>query len=585
MTSESMIRGYKAGRFSFNVAGGRCETCEGSGVRTIEMNFLPDVYVECETCQGKRFNRETLEIRYKGKSISEVLNMTVDEAVPFFELLPKIYRKLKTIQDVGLGYISMGQQSTTLSGGEAQRIKLAGELSKKDNGNTLYILDEPSIGLHPRDTKRLVGVLEKLRNIGNTVIVVEHEEEVMLAADQIIDIGPDAGNLGGHLVFQMGVKRMKEGTVGNLHASFLHDENTVGPNSHTYRFLTGQDQIEVPKFRRKWSNYIHLVGARENNLKGVTVKIPLLAFTVVTGVSGSGKSTLIKKVLYPALARQVGLMVDEGGKYEKISGGLNMIEQVEFVDQNPIGKSSRSNPVTYIKAYDQIRNLFAEQQLSKARGYTPGHFSFNIDGGRCDVCQGEGEVRIEMQFMADIYLKCEGCGGKRFKQEVQEVKFNNASISDVLNLTIDESLLYFADKPKIAEKLQPLKDVGLGYIKLGQSSNTLSGGEAQRVKLASFLSKGSDRKEKIMFIFDEPTTGLHFHDISKLLTAMQALVDQGNTVLVIEHNPEVIKCADWVIDMGPEGGNGGGKVCFEGTPEGLAALEGNHTGDYLKGKV
>ncbi len=552
----------------------------------------------CPDCRGTRLRKDASYVKINTKSISDLVLMPIEDLSKFIDgmqlqpheeqvakrVLAEVRNRLHYLQEVGLGYLTLNRLTSTLSGGEFQRIKLATSLGSALVGS-MYILDEPSIGLHPRDTKRLVGVLERLRNMGNTVIVVEHEEEVMLAADQIIDIGPNAGNLGGHLVFQMGVKRGALGAEGGQNGAHFADLGIEAPDSHTYRFLTGQDQIPVPKFRRKWANSIHLVGARENNLKGVSVKIPLLAFTVVTGVSGSGKSTLIKKVLYPALARHVGLLVEEGGKYEKISGGLSMVEQVEFVDQNPIGKSSRSNPVTYIKAYDQIRTLYADQALSKARGYAPGHFSFNVDGGRCDTCQGEGEVKIEMQFMADIYLKCEGCGGTRFKQEIQDVKINGSSISDVLNMTIDDSLIFFADKPKIMERLQPLQDVGLGYVRLGQSSNTLSGGEAQRVKLASFLGRGGDRRDKIMFIFDEPTTGLHFHDIGKLLSAMQALVDQGNTVLVIEHNPEVIKCADWVIDMGPEGGTGGGLVCYEGTPEGLAALEDNHTGRYLRGKV
>jgi excinuclease ABC subunit A len=403
--------------------------------------------------------------------------------------------------------------------------------------------------------------------MGNTVIVVEHEEEVMRAADQIIDIGPDAGSHGGELVFQ-----------GNLEEIFDAD-------THTTRFLNGTDRIHIPKIKRRWSDYIEILGARENNLKNVHVKFPIGVLTVVTGVSGSGKSTLVKKVVYPALSKIYGNYSDESAKFDRIDGSLTLITQVEFVDQNPIGKSSRSNPVTYIKAYDLIRNLMSEQQLAKARSYKPAHFSFNVDGGRCEVCQGEGEVKIEMQFMADLYLKCESCHGKRFKGEILEIQYKDKDIAAILDMTVDESIEFFKDKPKILEKLIPLQEVGLGYIRLGQSSNTLSGGEAQRVKLASFLGKGNPHQGKTLFIFDEPTTGLHFHDIQKLLHAINALVEQGDSVIIIEHNMDVIKCADWIIDLGPEGGENGGYITFAGLPEDMVKLEDNYTAKFLKEKL
>jgi excinuclease ABC subunit A len=483
------------------------------------------------------------------------------------------------MERVGLGYLTLNRLTNTLSGGEYQRIKLATSLGSALVGS-MYILDEPSIGLHPRDTKRLVSVLESLRDMGNTVIVVEHEEEVMRAADQLIDIGPDAGSLGGHLVFQ--------GTWQDVVNGTNHATTDRNYPSHTLDFLTGRETVPVPSFRRKSANFIELTGARENNLKSVSVRFPLNNLTVVTGVSGSGKSTLIRKVLYPALMRQRGDATEETGKYDALEGSLDRILAVEMIDQNPIGKSSRSNPVTYIKAYDYMRQVMADQPVSKARAYKPSHFSFNVDGGRCEVCQGEGEVKIEMQFMADIYLKCEGCGGKRFKQEVLEVTLDGKNVSDILDMTVDEAVAFFrtAD-PKMADKLLPLQAVGLGYIGLGQSANTLSGGEAQRVKLASFLGKGNPNKGSTLFIFDEPTTGLHFHDIRKLLDAINALVDQGDSVIIIEHNMEVIKNADYIIDLGPDGGETGGYVTFTGTPEQMAALpEGeNFTADFLRDKV
>jgi excinuclease ABC subunit A len=432
----------------------------------------------------------------------------------------------------------------------------------------MYILDEPSIGLHPKDTMRMVEVLETLRDLGNTVIVVEHEEEIMRAADQIIDIGPDAGQHGGELVFQ--------GTIAAM---------TPATQTHTADYLTGKEKIIVPARRRRWKDSIVVRGARENNLKNLKVTFPLGVLTVITGISGSGKSTLVKKVLYPAIGRMLGTGAESPGKYDALEGEVSLLSQVEYVDQNPIGKSSRSNPISYIKAYDAIRQLYADQPLGKQRGYKPSHFSFNVDGGRCENCEGEGEIKVEMQFMADIFLTCEVCHGKRFKQEVLEVTYNDKTISDVLDLTVEESLSFFKDKKAIAEKIQPLFEVGLGYVKLGQSSNSLSGGEAQRVKLASFLGKNSP-DGRMLFIFDEPTTGLHFHDISKLLKAINALVDEGHSVIIIEHNLEVIKCADWIIDLGPEGGEKkGGFLVFEGTPEDMVKKGKGYTADFLKKKI
>ncbi len=414
--------------------------------------------------------------------------------------------------------------------------------------------------------------------MGNTVIVVEHEEEVMRAADQVIDIGPDAGSHGGELIFQL--------NAADVDLKNNEEVSEKLAQSHTYRYLNHIDKIEIPKHRRHWAEYVEVKGGRENNLKNVTVKFPLGAMTVVTGVSGSGKSTLVKKILAPALMKQLGMAGDFTGKFDGISGNTQRITQVEYVDQNPIGKSSRSNPVTYVKAYDVIRDLYSEQPLAKTRGYKAGFFSFNVDGGRCEICQGEGEITVEMQFMADIRLKCEACDGKRFKQELLEVKYKEKAINEILDMTIEESIEFFSDKPKIVEKLKPLNDVGLGYVRLGQSSNSLSGGEAQRVKLASFLNKTTTTaKEHILFIFDEPTTGLHFHDIKKLLTAINALVEQGNSVIIIEHNMEMIKNADWIIDLGPEGGDKGGNICFEGTPEEMVKLKDNFTADFLKEKI
>jgi excinuclease ABC subunit A len=516
-------------------------------------------------------------------SITDIVLLPIEDALVFFEklklnaydlkvserILTEIRTRLSYMVQVGLGYLNLNRLTNTLSGGEFQRIKLATSLGSALVGS-MYILDEPSIGLHPRDTARMIEVLKSLRDLGNTVIVVEHEEEIMRAADQIIDIGPDAGSHGGHLVFQ--------GTLNDI-------EGKV--QSHTTDYLSGKEKIPIPKLRRKWKDSITVFGARENNLKNLKVKFPLEALTVVTGVSGSGKSTLIKKILYPSVGRLNGSVADTPGKYDKLEGDMSKITQVEFIDQNPIGKSSRSNPISYVKAYDAIRQLYADQPLSKQRGYKPSHFSFNVEGGRCETCEGEGEIKVEMQFMADIFLKCESCYGKRFKYEVLEIEHKGKNIADILDMTVEEGLEFFRDKKPVYEKILPLFEVGLGYVKLGQSSNSLSGGEAQRVKLASFLGKkSSESKEHILFIFDEPTTGLHFHDISKLLKAINALVDEGHTVIVIEHNLEVIKCADWVIDLGPEGGEkNGGNLLFEGTPEDMAKQTKGYTAGFLKAKL
>ena len=501
----------------------------------------------------------------------ENLQLSDYEQVVAKRILTEIQSRFSYMMQVGLGYLTLNRLTSSLSGGEFQRIKLATSLGSALVGS-MYILDEPSIGLHPRDTQNLIRVLKQLRDLGNTVIVVEHEEEVMKAADQLIDIGKEAGAKGGNLVFQ-----------GKL------SELSLAVDSYTASYLLGNQEIAVPKIRRKWNEYIEVVGARENNLKNVSVKFPLQCLTVITGVSGSGKSTLVKKVLYPSLSKFLNTTnedVEATGRMEKLAGNLKSIQQIEFIDQNPIGKSSRSNPVTYIKAYDAIRELFASQTLAKQRNYTAGFFSFNVDGGRCDMCQGEGEVTIEMQFMADLHLKCESCKGQRFKAETLDIQYNSKNIYEVLDMTIDESIEFFAEEKRIKEKLLPLQKVGLGYVKLGQSSSTLSGGEAQRVKLASFLGKGGIKeKTKILFIFDEPTTGLHFHDINKLLISINALVEEGHTVLVIEHNTEVIKSADWIIDIGKEGGNAGGNICFEGTPEEMVKLQGNYTAEFLRGKL
>ena len=538
----------------------------------------------CPECQGSRLRGDAAYVKIHNTSIIDLVLWPMSKVKAFFDslelsehdqsiakrILIEINNRLDYMNRVGLGYLTLNRLSSTLSGGEFQRIKLATSLGSALVGS-MYILDEPSIGLHPRDTERLISVLDMLKKMGNTVIVVEHEEEIMRAADQIIDIGPEAGRHGGQLIFQ-----------GNLEDA-LADKIT---DSHTLRFLNGADQIDVPAIRRKALAHIEIIGAQENNLKNLDVKIPLGIMTVVTGVSGSGKSTLIRKIVYPALLRNLQLGTEETGRFREIKGSLQKISGVEMVDQQPIGKSSRSNPITYIKAYDAIRLLYSELPMSKSRGYKPAHFSFNVEGGRCETCQGEGEITIEMQFMADIKLSCESCAGRRFKQEVLEVTFQDKNIAEILDMTVEESIPFFSEKlPRIAEKIDPLYQVGLGYIKLGQSSNSLSGGEAQRVKLASFLGKGNSNKGKTLFIFDEPTTGLHFHDIKKLLKALNDLVEQGDTVVIIEHNMEVIKCADHIIDLGPEGGENGGYLSFEGSPEEMIHLKNNPTAFYLSQKI
>jgi excinuclease ABC subunit A len=537
----------------------------------------------CPDCRGTKLRKDASYVKIADTSITDLVLMPIEDTLKFFEslslptyeqkvsdrILTEILSRLEYMEKVGLGYLTLNRVTSTLSGGEFQRIKLATSLGSALVGS-MYIMDEPSIGLHPRDTAKMIEVLKSLRDMGNTVIVVEHEEEIMRAADQIIDIGPDAGAHGGELIFQGSQKDLNKKIV-----------------SHTTNYLTGVETIAVPKQRRKWKDFLLVIGARENNLKNLTVKFPLGILTVVTGVSGSGKSTLVKKILYPAIGRLNGSVSETPGKYDRLEGDVTKISQVEFIDQNPIGKSSRSNPISYVKAYDVIRNLYAEQTLSKQRGYKPSHFSFNVDGGRCETCQGEGEIKVEMQFMADIFLKCESCEGKRFKQEVLEVEYKGKNIYEVLDMTVEQSLEFFKEKKGVYEKVLPLFEVGLGYVKLGQSSNSLSGGEAQRVKLASFLGKNnSDTKGNILFIFDEPTTGLHFHDISKLLKAINALVDLGHTVIIIEHNLEIIKCADWVIDLGPEGGEKkGGNLLFAGTPEEMAKKDVGYTARFLKTKL
>ncbi|GAA4001091.1 excinuclease ABC subunit UvrA [Hymenobacter fastidiosus] len=538
----------------------------------------------CPDCRGTRLRKDAQYVKIDGQSITDIVLLPVSKALEYFAALnlnehdAKIAERLSTeitnrlgyLDRVGLGYLTLNRLSSTLSGGESQRISLATSLGSALVGS-MYILDEPSIGLHPKDAEQLIGVLRSLQKLGNTVIVVEHEEKMMEQADQIIDIGPEAGSGGGHLMFQ--------GTYDEL----LKDTTT-----YTGQYLSGKMQVKVPTSRRPWRNALEVLGARENNLKNVSVKVPLGVMTVVTGVSGSGKSTLVKRILAPAVAKQLGGGAGEAtGKFDRLMGVQGQVSHVEFVDQNPIGKSSRSNPVTYVKAYDAIRTLFSEQPLAKARGLKPSHFSFNIEGGRCEVCQGEGQVKIEMQFMADIYLTCESCGGRKFKQDILDVKFQDMGIDDVLNMTVADAVDFFKAQPKVAERLRPLDDVGLGYIRLGQSANTLSGGEAQRVKLASFLTKGATlQQDKILFIFDEPSTGLHFHDINKLLTALNALIEQGNSVLIIEHNMDIIKCADWLIDLGPEGGINGGHLLFEGTPEEMMKLKKtNHTARFLAEKL
>lgn len=536
---------------------------------------------KCNECQGKRLRQEVNYIKVGNATITDLVEMPLNKLADFFKqlelndydakiadrLLKEINNRLSFLANVGLDYLTLNRKSNTLSGGESQRINLATSLGSSLVGS-MYILDEPSIGLHPKDTERLILVLKALRDIGNTVIVVEHDEDIMKEADEIIDIGPEAGTFGGHVV--------ATGTYQDILVS----------DSLTAKYLNGSLKIEVPQKRRHHKYNVDIVGARENNLKNINVSFPLGVLTVVTGVSGSGKSTLVKKILFPALQKQLTDFSDKPGQFTKLEGNYSNIKHVEFVDQNPIGRSSRSNPVTYIKAYDDIRALYSKQKLSNIRGYQAKHFSFNVDGGRCETCKGEGEVTIEMQFMADVHLQCETCNGKRFKKEVLEVTFSNKSIDDILNLTIDDAIAFFeANKEdKIKTKLQPLQDVGLGYVALGQSSSTLSGGEAQRIKLATFLGKGNT-KETALFIFDEPTTGLHFHDVQKLLTSFNALIAKGHSIIVVEHNLELIKCADHILDLGPEGGENGGYLVAHGTPEAVANDKVSVTGKYLREKL
>ena len=535
---------------------------------------------KCPECKGSRLRKESNWVKVADKSISELVDLPIYRLKKFFDtlkletreaeiakrLLIEINNRIDYLLKVGVGYLTLNRPAATLSGGESQRINLATSLGSSLVGS-MYILDEPSIGLHPKDTERLIEILRSLRDLGNTVIVVEHDEDIIRAADHIIDLGPEAGSNGGELVFQGKLEALKDSDT--LTAKYIRHELKVG----------GMEKQKLSK------NFIELYGARENNLKGIDVKFPLKALSVVSGVSGSGKSSLIKKVLFPALQKHLGEYGEKGGAFLKLEGSLSQIDEVQFIDQNPIGKSSRSNPVTYIKAYDEIRNLFTAQGLAKKRGYKPAFFSFNVDGGRCEVCQGEGEITEEMQFMADIHLTCEACEGKRFKDEILEVKFKGKSIADVLEMTVEDALNFFeaqeeSSAKKVAERIQPLMDVGLSYVKLGQASGTLSGGEAQRIKLASYLGKGGSRNQ-ILFIFDEPTTGLHFHDISKLLIAFNALIKKGHSLIVIEHNPEVIKQADWLIDLGPEGGDKGGELIYQGKVDDIKGEQRSLTARYL----
>ena len=536
---------------------------------------------KCNSCKGKRLRIEASYVKINGKTVSDLVDLPIRHLVEFFKnielneyekqiakrLLIEINNRLSFLTEVGLDYLTLNRNSATLSGGESQRINLATSLGSSLVGS-MYILDEPSIGLHPKDTERLIKVLLSLRDLGNTVIVVEHDEDIMKAADMIIDIGPEAGTHGGNLVAQ--------GTYKEILQS----------DSLTSQYLNGNLEISVPKKRRPFKNQIEIKGARENNLQNLDVSFPLDVLTVITGVSGSGKSTLVKKILFPAMQKKLENAGEKAGQFTEMTGSFSHIKHIEYVDQNPIGRSSRSNPVTYIKAYDDIRDLYAKEKLSKVRGYQAKHFSFNVDGGRCESCKGEGTINVEMVFMADVQLHCETCNGKRFKKEVLEVTFEGKNINDILNMTIDDAIAFFSEykQIKITQKLQPLQDVGLGYVQLGQSSSTLSGGEAQRIKLASFLVKGAT-KDKALFVFDEPTTGLHFHDIKKLLASFDALIEKGHSIIVIEHNLDLIKCADWIIDLGPEGGENGGKLLGVGTPEDVVKMKKSITASYLKEKL
>ena len=543
----------------------------------------------CPDCKGTRLKKEANYVKVGGKSITELVQMPVSKLNDFFEnidldehdalgakrLLIEIKNRVKFLLNVGLNYLTLNRLSNSLSGGESQRINLATSLGSSLVGS-LYILDEPSIGLHSRDTHLLIGVLHQLRDLGNTVVVVEHDEEIMRAADYIIDIGPGAGRAGGNVVWQ------------GMPPKYPNGDFLPVTDSFTLKYLLKQEKIELPLHRRKWNNYIEVLGVRENNLKGINVKFPLSVMTVVTGVSGSGKSSLVKNVLYSALKKYYGGVADKTGQFGSLRGSMHLAKDIEFVDQNPIGRSTRSNPVTYIKAYDEIRKIFSDQQLSKQMGYSASHFSFNTPGGRCEECQGEGTVTVEMQFMADLVLECEHCHGKRFKSDILEVNYRDKNIFEVLDMTVNQAVEFFSEgtgntEKRIIRRLKPLQEVGIGYVKLGQSSSTLSGGESQRVKLASFLA--NEKPEPTIFVFDEPTTGLHFHDIKTLLTALNALISKGHSVIIIEHNLEVIKCADHIIDIGPEGGEKGGNIVFEGTPEELVNCDCSYTGKFLKGKI
>ena len=544
----------------------------------------------CPKCHGKRLRPEAEYVKIAGKSITDLVEIPISELIrwePLQEqnslteheqkiarrLITEIRNRLQFLIDVGLGYLTLNRTSNSLSGGESQRINLATSLGSSLVGS-LYILDEPSIGLHSRDTQRLIGVLKQLRDLGNTVVVVEHDEEIMQAADWIIDMGPEAGRLGGEVVYQGALQDMKA----------LQDNSLAG-RSHTVQFITGTDRIPVPSSRRPWNTAIKIVGARAHNLKGIDVEIPLHVMTCVTGVSGSGKSSLVRDILYLGMKRNLDQAADRPGEFAALKGDVQEVRSIEFVDQNPIGKSTRSNPVTYIKAWDEIRKLMANLPLSKQMGYTAGFFSFNTDGGRCEECKGEGTVTVEMQFMADLVLECESCHGQRFKKDILDVRFEGKNVNDILQMTVNQAVEFFTEhnQKRIVSLLKPLQDVGLGYIKLGQSSSTLSGGENQRVKLAYFLSL--DKQQPTMFIFDEPTTGLHLYDIKKLLAAFEALIARGHTIVIIEHNLDVVKCADHVIDLGPEGGDKGGHLTAFGTPEEVAQCADSYTGQYLKSKL
>lgn len=573
----------------------REETCIDTFFKMLEENQYKIQYrvmlaryrgkTTCPKCHGTRLRPEANYVKINNRSISDLVDLPIEQLKVFFDnlqlneheeqvakrILTEINNRISFLLDVGLGYLTLNRLSNSLSGGESQRINLATSLGSSLVGS-LYILDEPSIGLHSRDTDRLIKVLKQLKDLGNTVVVVEHDEEIIRAADYIIDIGPDAGRLGGEVVFQGDLQKMLA-------------EKPQDTRSHTVRYLTGQEKIETPAQYRPWTHYIEIKGARANNLKGIDVKFPLNVMTVVTGVSGSGKSTLVRDILYRAVKREMDEVTDRPGEFLKLEGDLDHIKNIEFIDQNPIGKSSRSNPVTYVKAYDEIRKLFAAQPLAQQMGFSSGYFSFNTEGGRCEECKGEGTVTVEMQFMADLVLECESCHGKRFKNDVLEVKFEGKNIYDVLNMTVNQAIEFFTEhgQTKIAKKMQSLQDVGLGYIKLGQSSSTLSGGENQRVKLAYYL--GQEKVDPTLFIFDEPTTGLHFHDIKRLLQAFNALIQRGHTLIIIEHNMDVIKCADYIIDLGPEGGDKGGNLVVCGNPHEVAACTESYTGQFLKEKL